>query len=251
MLAADGAPLLADAWLAELDTDRIELDPGDAFTVNGRAVGALARVCRERAARLVHVSSDYVFDGALHRPYREDDPPAPINVYGASKLLGESLARREHPEGALVVRTASLYGWASPGRGSGNFVATMLRLAREGRPIRVVDDVVMSPTRAGDLAGWVLDLLEAGAPAGIYHAVNGGEASWWELAVAALEASGLDAAVEGVPASSYGMEAPRPRYSVLDTSRAAEYTSLRPWREALAEHLSEADEHGATGEEVV
>src|SRR5690606_11934570 len=167
-------------------TDRIETDAAlarAAFDVNGRAPGALADACRRRGARFVQVSSDYVFDGEAGRPYREEDAPAPVNVYGASKLLGEALARRAHPDGTIVVRTASLFGRAAPGHGSGSFVATIVRAAREGRPLRVVDDVVMSPTFAPDLARGILDLLEHDAPAGTYHLVNAGEASWWELAV--------------------------------------------------------------------
>ena len=218
-------------------TDRIETEPGAAFDVNGRAPGGLAAVCRERGARLVHVSSDYVFDGEADRPYTETDRPAPINVYGASKLLGESLARREHPEGALVVRTASVFGRAAEGHGSGNFVETVLRVVGSGGSMKVVDDVVMPPTYADDLAEWILDLVDGDAPAGIYHAVNAGEASWYEFAAAVAAVAGLDGEVEAVPSSQYPTAAQRPRYSVLDAGRAAGYTRFRPWREALEEYL--------------
>ena len=224
--------------VAHHGTEAIEQDPGTAFLVNGRAVGALAEGCAEKNARLVHVSTDYVFDGTSERPYVETDAPAPINAYGASKLMGESLARRAHPEGALVVRTASLYGTAASGHGSGSFVETVLKAAREARELRVVDNVVMSPTSAHDLSRAILDLLEADAPAGMYHAVNGGDASWFAFARAVLELAGQDPdGVEAVDSSSYATAAARPRYSVLDTGKAARFTSFRDWRSALAEHL--------------
>jgi dTDP-4-dehydrorhamnose reductase len=222
---------------AESDRDRV-------FAVNGRAVAGLARGCRERGARLVQISTDYVFDGSLRRAYREDDPTGPLNVYGASKLMGEDLARAGHPDGALIVRTASLFGIAGARRAEaglpGNFVETMIRRGTAGANLRVVRDIVMSPTGTRDVADAILHLLESDAPAGIYHVANAGHASWYEFARSILSATGIDAAIEPVPASAYPMPASRPAWSVLDTCRIqAAGLVLRPWQEALETYLKE------------
>jgi dTDP-4-dehydrorhamnose reductase len=224
--------------------DDAEAEPDRAFAMNARAAGALATACAGRGARFVMLSTDYVFDGQQRRPYREDDPTGPLNVYGASKLEGERLALEAHPEGTLVVRTASLFGVegarrAAAGRG-GNFVETIIRNgARTGR-LRVVADVVMSPTATADVAPAILALLRDEAPSGTYHIVNEGAASWYELACAIVEAAAVPAEVEPIPAAEYGAPARRPTFSVLDTTRAvgAGYRP-RPWRSALEDYLAE------------
>jgi dTDP-4-dehydrorhamnose reductase len=223
--------------------DDAESDPAGAFAVNALAVEGLARACAKRGARLVQVSTDYVFDGLSRRPYREDDPPSPINIYGASKLTGEALARRAHPEGTLVVRTASLFGVAGARRAErgvgGNFVETMIRAGTARGELRVVDDVVMSPTATRDVADAILHLLHAGAEPGLYHVVNGGQASWHDFARAILDGAGVGARLEPVPSSEYPTPARRPSYSVLDAGKAVSAgCRLRPWREALEEYLS-------------
>ena len=231
-------------------TEAIEADPRTAMTVNGHAVGALAALCERRGARLVQVSTDYVFRGDLRRPYTEDDAPAPVNLYGLSKLFGEGLAVRAHPEGTLVVRTASLFGAAAAVRGSGNFLEAILSAAEAGRPLKVVDDVVMSPTNTADLAAGILDLVVAAAPAGTYHVVNGGAASWHELATAAVDGWGLQVGVEAISSAEQQTTAARPVYSVLDTGRAAEFgVRLPPWTEALADYIDvrRAAVQGSTG----
>jgi dTDP-4-dehydrorhamnose reductase len=224
--------------------DDAEAEPERAFAVNARAAGALAAVCAGRGARFVMLSTDYVFDGQQRRPYREDDPTGPLNVYGASKLEGERLALEAHAGGTLVVRTASLFGVAgarraAAGRG-GNFVETIIRNgARTGR-LRVVDDVVMSPTATADVAPSILGLLRDDAAPGIYHVANEGAASWYEFACAVVEAAAVPAEVEPVPASEYGAPARRPAFSVLDTARASA-AGYRPrsWRSALTDYLAE------------
>jgi dTDP-4-dehydrorhamnose reductase len=229
--------------------DDAESDPAAAFAVNAAGPGWLAGFCARRGARLVQVSTDYVFDGGSRRPYREDDPPAPLNVYGASKLTGEALVRAGHPEGALVVRTASLFGVAGVERAragaGGNFVETMIRVGTERGRLRVLEDVVMSPTAAADVARGILDLLRTGAPAGTYHLVNTGGASWYEFARAILAGAGVAAEVTPVPAEEYPTPARRPAYSVLDPGRAAAAgCRIRPWQEALAEYLAARGGHG-------
>lgn len=232
--------------------DDAEADPATAFAVNARAPGLLAGACARLGARMVHIGTDYVFDGRADRPYREDDPPAPLNVYGASKLTGEALARGAHPAGLVVVRTASLFGAAGARRAAagtgGNFVETVLRRAREGGGLRVVDDIVMSPTHSADLARGILTLVDGEAEAGLYHVVNGGQASWYDFALAIVEGAGLRAEIEPVPAREYPTPARRPGYSVLGTEKArAVGVEMAPWRDALARYLEStmAEEAGA------
>jgi dTDP-4-dehydrorhamnose reductase len=225
--------------------DDAETDRDAAFDLNARAVGDLAGACHRLGVRLVLPSTDYVFDGRADRPYREEDAIGPINVYGASKLEGERLARRATGDRALVVRTASLFGVAGARRAregtGGNFVETMIRVGTRAGRLRVVDDIVMSPTATRDVAAGILTLLRADAPGGVYHLVNAGQASWYELARAIIEDAGVAADVEAIPARQYPTPASRPAYSVLDPGLAAEVAGVRVrgWREALGEYLGE------------
>lgn len=223
------------------DTAAAESDAQAAFRVNARAPELMAVAAREAGARFVHVSTDYVFDGRSGRPYTETDPPAPLGVYGASKLTGEALARRAHPEGTVVVRTAALFGVAGIG-GTGNFVETILRAGKarkeSGSPLTVVHDVVVSPTASSDLASAILALERANAAAGLYHVVNEGQASWFEFARAIVDAEALGIPVEPVPASTYPSPVRRPRFSALDTGKAAGIIGRLPdWRDGLARYL--------------
>lgn len=225
------------------DTAGAESDASAAFAVNAHAPGSLAEAARHNGARFVHVSTDYVFDGRAARPYVEDDPPAPLGVYGASKLTGEALARAAHPDDTLVVRTAALFGLAGAS-GGGNFVETILRAAQAGsggdRPLRGVDDIVVSPTGTADLAKGILDLLGADAEPGIYHLVNEGQASWFEFARAIVERAGVDVEVEPVPASTFASAFRRPAYSVLDAGKAAARIGRLPhWEDAVERYLRE------------
>lgn len=224
------------------DTAGAESRPDAAFEVNARAPERLAEAARATGARFVHISTDYVFDGRTRRPYVESDPPAPLGVYGASKLTGEALARRAHPEGTVVIRTAALFGVAGMGRG-GNFVETILRAARarstgEGGALRVVDDVVVSPTATADLATGILALLAEEAPAGLYHLVNEGFTSWYDFARAIVTAADLDVEVEPTPASTYPSAFRRPAFSALDSGKAASIAGPMPaWSEGLARYM--------------
>lgn len=224
------------------DTAGAESDADAAFRVNARAPELLARAARDAGARFVHVSTDYVFDGRAGRPYTEQDPPSPLGVYGASKLTGETLARRAHPGGTLVIRTAALFGLAAVRRG-GNFVETILRVANErvgtGQPVAVIHDVVVSPTATADLADAILALLRADAAPGTYHVVNAGHASWCDFARSIIELEALDVEVEAVPASTYPSVVRRPPFSALDCRKAeAIIGRLPPWRDGLARYLA-------------
>lgn len=221
--------------------DAAESEPAVAFAINAYAVEAVARMCRTLRRPLVHLSTDYVFDGERDRPYRPEDPPAPINVYGASKLAGEALARRAHPKGAIVVRTSSLFGMGGAGsRRAGNFVEKMLRLGAERGRLQVVSDAVMSPTYAPDLARGIVALLRSDPPPGIYHMTNEGTASWWEFAREIFDQAGMSVQLDAIASVAYPGLARRPRYTVLDTGTTTERISQLPaWRNALERYLAE------------
>jgi dTDP-4-dehydrorhamnose reductase len=204
-----------------------------AMRINGESVGEMASICAKQNARLLHVSTDYVFEGERDRPYLEHDSINPLSVYGQSKALGEKLAGEGCPD-TLIFRTASLFGIA----GAGNFVETMIRVGRERGELRVVDDQIMSPTGTADVAKMILTALINQAPAGIYHAVNSGQASWHEFAKRIIEQSNISATVEPIPASQYPVAAKRPANSVLDNTKLSNIVGPIPhWTDALDRYL--------------
>src|SRR5579871_4178013 len=184
--------------------DRAESEPQEAFAVNAWGVRELARLCRERDCLLVHFSTDYVFglDPTRRQPWTEKDAPGPISVYGLSKLAGEYLVRSICPR-HMVIRTCGLYGvWGSGGKG-GNFVETMLRLAGQGKPLRVVDDQTCTPSYTVDVAESTLALLTAGRR-GLCHVTNTGACSWHEFARATFELTGTSANLTSITSAEYG-----------------------------------------------
>jgi dTDP-4-dehydrorhamnose reductase len=222
--------------------DAAESEPAAAFAVNASASHFLARAAREARALLVHYSTDYVFDGTSSVPYREDDVPRPLGVYGASKLAGEHLVAAAAGE-YLVVRTSGVLGRGGSEQKGGSFVERIVAQARAGQPLRVVADQVFAPTCAADLAVASIALVRAGAR-GLLHVTNAGSCSWHELAVAALAAAGLDAPVARITTAELRLPARRPPYSVLDGSRYARLglPPLRHWREALPDCLGQRDQ---------
>jgi dTDP-4-dehydrorhamnose reductase len=249
--AAVAARLAAHAPAAVLNAaadqrvDAAEDDPAEAVAVNALAVATLARACRSLGAVLVHVSTDYVFDGRAGRPYHEDDPPHPAGVYARSKVAGELLAQALAPRHAIV-RTAGLYAAGGSAQKGGSFVDRVLASAREGKRLRIVADQVTAPTWARDvataLARLVPRLVRDQAPSGVYHVTNAGACSWYEFALAALAAGGVEATVEPITTAELAARAPRPAYSVLANTRLAALGEppLRSWQEALAAYLREA-----------
>lgn len=224
------------AWT---DVDGAEADEPAATRVNGEAVDLLAAACARTDARLIHLSTDYVFPGTGERPYPENAPTAPLNAYGRSKLVGEQAVRRRLPHTGYVVRTAWLYG--AHGR---NFVATMLRLAGQRETVQVVTDQIGQPTWTGALAAQLVALGRAAvagrAPAGIYHGTAGGQASWYELARAVFAGAGLDPdRVRPTTSAQFPRPARRPAYSVLGHDRwwAAGVPVQPHWRDQLAQAL--------------
>jgi dTDP-4-dehydrorhamnose reductase len=224
----------ATAWNR---VDAAEAEPAGAFAVNAFAPLLLARACRAVDALLVHYSTDYVFDGTAARPYREDDGPGPLSVYGASKLAGEHLvaaAAGEH----LVIRTSGVLGRGGSEQKGGSFVARIVSKARAGEPLRVVGDQVFAPTCASELAAASLALVQAGARR-LFHVTNSGTCSWHDLACAALAVAGLDVPVEPIASAALALPARRPAYSVLGCRKylGLGLPPLRHWRDALPECL--------------
>ncbi len=222
----------AAAWT---DVDGAESHESEATAINSDGVRHLAESCRSHSARLVHVSTDFVFDGQSHDPYRPDDEAAPLNVYGRSKLGGERAALETMPSESIVVRTAWLY--ASHGS---NFLSTMLKLMAERDHIKVVCDQRGTPTSARSLANAIWDLV--GTPAhGLYHWTNGGHATWHEFAQAIHDlarAKGIldhDVVIEPIPGSQWPTPASRPANSILDSSstEAIIGRTAEPWQDEL------------------
>src|SRR5579871_312229 len=184
--------------------DRAESEPQEAFAVNAWGVRELARLCGQRDCLLVHFSTDYVFglDPTRQEPWTETDAPGPVSVYGLSKLAGEYLVRSLCPR-HIVIRTCGLYGiWGSGGKG-GNFVETMLRLAGQGKPLRVVADQVCTPSYTADVANATAELIDTGA-FGLYHLTSAGSCSWYEFARAIFEQAGIKANVTSITSAEYG-----------------------------------------------
>jgi len=236
---AGGPPEVLVNTAAMTQVDRCECEPELARRVNAWAPTRMAELCAQWRTRLVHVSTDYVFDGAGARPYREEDPVRPHSVYGESKLAGEEAVRAASPRN-LVVRSSWVFG-----RGR-NFVAAVLeraeRAAQGGPGLRVVDDERGRPTYARDLAAGLVALVEREAR-GLYHLANSGDASWWEVARLSLDQMGFAGLpIERIGSEELDLAAPRPRYSVLDCSRAeGQGVRLRSWQAALREYLSSMD----------
>ena len=219
------------------DVDRAESQEVAAARINAAGPGTLAAACQERGARLVHMSTDYVFSGTAKKPYPEDAPLAPRSAYGRSKAAGERAVRELLPDAGFIVRTAWLYG--EHGR---NFVSTMMRLERSQETVDVVDDQRGQPTWTRDVAARVLDVVELDPAPGTYHATSSDETTWFGLARAIFTAVGADPGrVRPATTSSVLRPAPRPAYSVLghDAWGRVGLEPLRNWEAALEEAVPE------------
>lgn len=244
------AAVASRPWAAVINTaaytavDRAETEVAEAWMLNAVGPAVLAKATGDAGIPLVHVSTDYVFSGALDRPYREDDPVGPVGVYGASKEGGEQAVRTGNPRHAIL-RTA----WVvSPHRA--NFLKTMLRLAAEREELRVVADQRGCPTAARDLAGALIAAArrladDPAAPTGTFHAVNAGDTTWADFAAAIMAASaargGPSARIVPIATADYPTPARRPANSRLSTERLAAGFDirLRPWQEAMQEIVAE------------
>jgi dTDP-4-dehydrorhamnose reductase len=218
--------------------DDIERDASVALQVNGWAAQQLALLCHEQDVALLHISTDYVFDGEQHTPYVESDLPNPISAYGASKLAGELLVRAAWHR-HYIIRPCGLYGAAGAMGKGGNFVNTMLRMAREGKPIRVVDDQICTPTYTRDLARQIKAIIECGQP-GLYHTTNDGQCSWHEFACEIFRLAHMTPEVIPISSETLNLPARRPAYSVLKNQALQRLgiDLMRDWHEALAEYIA-------------
>ncbi|MDA8387621.1 MAG: dTDP-4-dehydrorhamnose reductase [Nitrospiraceae bacterium] len=233
---------------AYVRVDDAEDEAGEAFRVNALGARNLALAAEKTGAALIHISTDYVFDGFdwdkngkvknknknKNVPYNEDDIANPLNTYGISKYAGE-LFVRNFSSRHYIVRLAGLYGRAGASGKGGNFVYTVLDRARRGEPLRVVDDIFMSPTYAADAAGAIWDLIMKVKPFGLYHAANGGVCSWYEFAVSILRHAGIGARVSPISHTDYKTRARRPLWSPLESSRGVR---PRHWEEALGDFIA-------------
>jgi dTDP-4-dehydrorhamnose reductase len=221
-----------------------ESDPARAFSVNAVGVKNIRDACLAWGLGLVQISTDYVFDGTKEAPYTEEDVPRPVNTYGVSKLAGELLAMQVPRH--YVVRVSSLFGiTGSVAKGGTNFVKLMLQAARTRGRVSVSSNIVMSPTYAVDAAVRIRDLLESGAPPGLYHVVNDGACSWHDFAAAIFEETGARIALEPrveTPELEGGLR--RPLRTALRTLKGV---PLRPWREALRAYIEEERALGPLG----
>ncbi|MEX2536011.1 MAG: dTDP-4-dehydrorhamnose reductase [Trueperaceae bacterium] len=213
----------------------------DALAVNSTGAYLVARACARAGSKNVLISTDFVFGGRTNRgtPYDEHDSPQPVNIYGASKLAGETLALIASPD-TLILRISSVFGKAGARGKGGNFIETILERARAGAPLKVIDDIIMSPTYTVDVARALPELLLANAT-GVVHLSNAGSCSWFEFAKAALELAGLGVEIEPVSSDEFPRPAKRPRNSAL-TSRRLEGLIGRAMprrQEALREYLEE------------
>lgn len=238
-LALEMRPDVVVNCAAFVRVDDCEESPEEAFRVN--ALGALyvARACAALRAVCVYISTDYVFEGERGEPYTEDDQPRPINVYGASKLAGEYLVQQACSDW-LIVRVASLFGKAGARSKGGNFVETIIRKAQGREPLRVVNDVWMSPTYACDAAQVLERLIRKGAR-GIFHGTNAGACTWYDFAKKVLDLAGLDTPLDPIPSSEYPTKARRPKNSSLVSVRLPSLLNegCRPWVDALEAYLIE------------
>jgi dTDP-4-dehydrorhamnose reductase len=229
---AAAAPDVVVNCAAYTDVDGAESNEDAAALLNGVAAGLVAAAARAAGARVVQVSTDYVFDGTATRPYVESDPVAPRSAYGRTKLAGERAVAAAHDD-HQIVRTAWLFG-----RGGANFVQTMLRLGAERDEVSVVTDQIGSPTYTGHLADGLVRLAAEGGP-GIHHLAGAGACSWHELTVETFRQARIECRVLQTTTASFPRPAPRPAYSVLGSERT-DSGRLAHWKEGLATYLAEA-----------
>ena len=218
--------------------ENCEARPDEAFAVNGIGARHLATVTRSLNCVLIHLSTDYVFDGAKDEPYTESDLPRPLNVYGNTKLAGEHFIQAENPR-HFVLRTSALYG-VNPCRAKGglNFVELMLKLARERGKVRVVDSEIVSPTSTSELARQIVFLSRSDAY-GLYHATGEGSCSWYHFAAEVFRLTGTAVDLQVAAPGEFPIKVARPKYSVLENRRLKQLglNQFSPWQTALHDYL--------------
>lgn len=221
---------------AYTNVDAAEENEDTAYQINASGTEYLAKAANEVGAKMLYVSTDYVFDGTATEPYEVDQATSPLGAYGRTKLAGEQLLQK-HLDQFFIVRTAWVFGVYG-----NNFVKTMIRLGKERGEVGVVYDQVGSPTYTVDLAKFMVELMET-EKYGIYHATNSGVCSWYEFAVEIFKQAGLEVTVNPLTSEQFPRPAKRPNYSVLSKKKieAEGLTPLRDWKEALAAYLEESN----------
>jgi len=217
---------------AYVKVDKAEEEIDEAFKVNTIGVKYLIEICQKLKITLLHISTDYVFDGKkgkIKEPYYENDQPNPLNVYGISKLAGEIIIKN-YLKKFYIIRVASLFGKAGASGKGGNFVYTILEKAKKGEPLKVIDDIIMSPTYTYDAAKEIWHIILKEKPYGIYHVTNKGFCSWYEFAVKILEIAKIKADIKPVKHTEFKTKAKRPLWSPLESKKGIE---LPPWEDAL------------------
>jgi len=223
---------------AYVRVDDCEDNAAHAIQVNALGAGYVANAVEKAGAVCVYISTDYVFDGTKEIPYLENDPAYPINIYGVSKLSGEHMVR-SYSSKHYIIRSSGLYGLAAYSGKGGNFVETIIDLAKQGKPLKVVKDQVLTPTFTKDLSVAIAKLID-NADYGTYHITNSGRCSWFSFAKAILDITGLETELTPTTTLEFGAKAKRPAYSVLSNKKAKEsgISTLRAWEEALENYIS-------------
>jgi dTDP-4-dehydrorhamnose reductase len=227
--------------------ENCEQQADKAYGVNAIGARNLAMVTRDLGSKLIHISTDYVFDGSKGKPYLEQDAPLPLNVYGNTKLAGEHYVRAINPK-HFVLRVSAIYG-KSPCRAKGglNFVELMLKLARERGKVRVVDSEFVSPTSTAEIAEQLVKVSDSDAY-GLYHATAEGSCSWWEYAREIFAQTNTQVVLEAAGPNEFPAKVPRPRYSVLENAglKAQGMNVFRPWQDGLLRYLGQTQPASVT-----
>lgn len=224
---------------AYVRVDDAEDFPDKAFAVNAFGARNIALTCKDLGAELVYISTDYVFNGRKKNPYTEYDIPDPLDVYGTSKLAGEYFVKNI-VENHYIIRSSSLFGIAGASGKGGNFVETMIKKARNNEEIKVVDDMIMSPTYTRDAAEMIRKILEKELPFGVYHAANGGQCSWYEFAGAIFNILGMKTNLSPTKTDILRSKARRPMYSPLVSMKLIKFgLEMENWETALRNYLIE------------
>ena len=221
------------------NTDACEDEAEETFKVNALGSRNVGLIASELGAIHVYISTDFVFDGIKTEPYVESDPAYPLSVYGVSKLAGELFTKTISPK-HYILRTASLFGLASSKEKRKNFVETMIRLADNHKELRVINDIIMSPTYTYHIAQAVRKMLEIKLPFGTYHVVNSGSCSWYEFTQEIFRILGRDIPILPVTSNDFKTKAKRPGFSVLNNDKLKKHgIEMPPWEDGLKEYLAE------------
>lgn len=218
-------------------TDECEDFPEKSFIINSSFVYELAKFCHTHAITLFHISTDYVFDGKKETPYTEEDSPDPLNIYGLSKYAGEITIKR-YLQRYFIFRVSSLFGQTGVSGKGGNFIETMITLAKKKTPLKIIADQYMAPTHTLDIARAIHTfIINEVNEYGVYHCCNSGSCSWYDFTKAIFELARIDHPIEKTTYAEYKTKACRPQYSVLDNTKLATYYPMKTWEEALKEYM--------------